>query len=80
MAAEKKPLTAATLAAFLAGAGFGVGTEIIIRPAAPEELGWNCSVMENNEVLCKVAGQIDLPPADLIVWDTPDGGFDGGVP
>lgn len=74
MAAEKKPLSASTLAAFLAGAGFGVGTEIIIKPAVPEEPGWTCSVLANDKVFCKMAPQIDLPPDDLVVKGAPDGG------
>ena len=79
MADEQKPkMSAFTIAAFLAGAGLGAGTEIIIKPAAPEEPGWTCLVLANEEVLCKPAGQIDLPTTDLIVRDL--GGSDGGVP
>ena len=78
---SKKPaLSPTTIAALLAGMGLGAGTEIIIKPAAPEEPGWTCTVIQNDEVLCKVAGQIDLPPDDLVVRDAPDGGADGGVP
>jgi hypothetical protein len=68
----KKPMSPATLAAFLAGAGFGVGTEIIIRPAVPEEPGWSCTVLANEQVFCS--------PAGPMVADSPDGGSDGGVP
>jgi hypothetical protein len=74
MADPKKPMSPATIAAFLAGAGFGVGTEIIIKPAVPEEPGWTCSVVADDKVFCKMATQIDLPPDDLVVRGTPDGG------
>ena len=74
MSAAKKPMSPATLAAFLAGAGFGVGTEIIIKPAVPEEPGWTCSVLADDKVFCKMATQIDLPPDDLVVREAADGG------
>jgi hypothetical protein len=80
MAEQKKPVSAATIAAFLAGAGFGVGTEVIIKPAVPEEPGWSCTVLADERVLCKPFAQIELPPDDLVVRDAPDGGTDGGVP
>ena len=72
MAAEKKPLSASTLAAFLAGAGLGAGTEVIIRPATPEEPGWACSVLADDKVFCKQDGTIVVSP-DLAV-DPPDAG------
>ena len=62
MAAEKKPLSASTLAAFLAGAGLGAGTEVIIRPATPEEPGWACSVLADDKVFCKQDGTIVVSP------------------
>lgn len=80
MTDTKSQLSPATIAALLAGMGLGAGTEILIKPATPEEPGWACTVMQDQQVLCKVAGQIDLPPDDLIVRDAPDGGTDGGVP
>lgn len=80
MADEKKaPVSPATIAALLAGLGLGAGTEIIIKPSVPEEPGWACTVIQNNEVLCKPDGQLSLPPEDLIVRDTADAGTpDGG--
>lgn len=82
MSEPKKPLSAATLAAFLAGAGFGVGTEIIIRPATTEEPGWRCSVMQNNDVFCSTLGEAVNLSDDLTVRiDSPDAGVpDAGVP
>lgn len=77
---KKSTVSPTTIAALLAGMGLGAGTEIIIKPAVPEEPGWTCTVMANNEVLCKTPDQIDLPPDDLVVRDAPDGGTDGGVP
>lgn len=80
MAEQKKPMSAATIAAFLAGAGFGVGTEVIIKPATPEEPGWACSVLADNKVFCKPMGETVNASENLIVSDSPDGGTDGGVP
>jgi hypothetical protein len=79
----KKKMSPATLAAFLAGAGLGAGTEIIIKPAAPEEPGWACSVLANEQVLCRPMDAIEIPGDDLVVKDLPDAGvridpFDGG--
>lgn len=86
MADEKKPqLSPTTIAALLAGLGLGAGTEVIIRPPIPEEPGWNCLVMADNQVFCKPVGGMEIPPDDLVVRDRPDagsadGGVDGGVP
>lgn len=81
----KKKMSPATLAAFLAGAGFGVGTEIIIKEPsdAPEPAGWACTVMANEQILCREVGSIEIPSDDLVVKDLPDAGaridpFDGG--
>jgi len=75
----KKPkMSASAIAAFLAGAGLGVGTEIIIKPATPEEPGWACSVLANEQVLCRPMDAIEIPGDDLVVKDsaaTPDGGM-----
>jgi len=82
--APKKPkMSASAIAAFLAGAGLGAGTEIIIKPAAPEEPGWACSVLANEQVLCRPMDAIEIPSDDLIVKDLPDAGvridsIDGG--
>lgn len=80
MAEQKKPMSPSTIAAFLAGAGLGVGTEIIIRPATPEEPGWSCSVLANDQVFCKPLGESVNASEDLVVRDAADGGTDGGVP
>ena len=81
MSAEKKPLTASTLAAFLAGAGLGVGTEVIIRPAEPEEPGWRCSVLQNNSEFCTTLGEAVNLSDDLTVRiDSPDAGVPDGHP
>lgn len=83
---KKSQVSALTIAALLGGFGLGVGTEITIKPAAPEEPGWVCTVMANREVLCRVPDQVQLPPEDLVVHgvDQPDageaGGLDGGLP
>ncbi len=77
MSAEKKPLSASTLAAFLAGAGLGAGTEVIIRPAAPEEPGWACSVLADDRVFCKQDGTIVVSP-DLAVAAPDAGSPDAG--
>lgn len=75
---EKKPkMSASAIAAFLAGAGLGVGTEIIIKPAAPEEPGWSCKVIENEQVLCRPVDGIEIPSEDLVVKIDP---FDAGTP
>lgn len=76
MADEKKPaVSPTTIAALLAGLGLGAGTEIIIKPAVPEEPGWRCSVMQNNEVLCREVGDREVLGDDLVVrMDSPDGG------
>lgn len=74
MSDEKKTLSPATIAAFLAGAGLGAGTEIIIKPAIPNEPGWVCTVLADDKVFCKSPDQIDLPPEDLRVKEAPDGG------
>ena len=73
---DKKPkMSASAIAAVLAGAGLGVGTEIIIKPATPEEPGWSCKVIENEQVLCRPVDGIEVPSEDLVVkTDTPDGG------
>ena len=76
MADQPKPkLSPATLAAFLAGAGFGVGTEVIIKPAVPEEPGWSCSVLSNDKVFCREVGAPVVLGDDLRVRiDSPDAG------
>lgn len=71
---KKAPVSPTTIAALLAGLGLGAGTEIVIRPSAPEEPGWACTVMSNNDVLCKPDGQLSLPPDDLIVHEVTDAG------
>lgn len=77
MSEPKPKLSAATIAAFLAGAGFGVGTEVIIKPSTPEEPGWACSVLENNKVFCRPMGEVVNMSDDLVVKidaGTPDAG------
>ena len=72
----KKKMSASAIAAFLAGAGFGAGTEIIIKEPsdAPEPSGWSCKVMANEQVLCREVGSIEIPSDDLVVKDLPDAG------
>jgi hypothetical protein len=76
MADAKKPISASTLAAFLAGAGLGAGTEVIIKPAVPEEPGWTCSVLANEQVFCKQDAVIVVSPDLTVTVDggTPDAG------
>ena len=75
----KKPkMSASAIAAFLAGAGLGVGTEIIIKPASPEEPGWSCSVLANEQVLCRPVDGIEIPSDDLVVKDSKSD-LDGGM-
>lgn len=72
-------LSPTTIAALLAGMGLGAGTEIIIKPSAPEEPGWNCTVMQNNEVLCREVGDRPVLGDDLVVRiDSPDAGTPAG--
>jgi hypothetical protein len=75
MAEPKKPVSPTTIAALLAGMGLGAGTEIIIKPAAPEEPGWTCSVLANEQVFCKPMGEVVNLGDDLVVKaDLPDAG------
>lgn len=81
MSDEKKPkMSASAIAAFLAGAGLGVGTEVIIRPSVPDEPGWACSVLADDKVFCREVGAVTVSGDDLTVRiDSPDGGVDGGA-
>lgn len=82
MSEQPKPkMSAGAIAAFLAGAGFGVGTEIIIKPSVPDEPGWVCRVQNDESVFCRAPDEVAIPPDNLVVKiDQLDGGSDGGVP
>lgn len=78
MSDEKKPkMSAAALAAFLAGAGLGAGTTITITEPgdAPDAgSGWKCEVLVNDGVFCAPFGGVVVAQDDLTVREALDAG------
>lgn len=75
MAAEKNQNFAAALAAFVAGAGLGAGTTVIVQPSTPEQSGWKCTVMVNDQVLCSPIDSIFVEDSIIVNTDAPDAGI-----